>query len=63
MSRKKKLELHFYNFLGHIESNFGVLTGRVSTNMEEYVKSVRYRELYCMDLNKSCFSNGLLDSQ
>ena len=55
--------MNFNATLIHFESNIGFLTGRISTNMEERVKSLRYLGPYLLHLNTSFFSNGLFDSQ
>ena len=55
--------MNFKTTLIHFESNIGFLTGRISTNMEERVKSLRYLGPYYLHLDTSFFSNGLFDSQ
>ena len=55
--------MNFNATLIHFESNIGFLTGRISTNMEERVKSLRYLGPYYLHLDTSFFSNGLFDSQ
>ena len=55
--------MNFNATLIHFESNIGFLTGRISTNMEERVKSLRYLGPYYLHLDTSFFSNGLFHSQ
>ena len=60
---KKIFKVNFNATLIHFESNIGFLTGRISTNMEEPVKSLRYLGPHLLHLDTSFFSNGLFDSQ
>ena len=59
----KSVYMYFKATLIHFESNIGFLTSRISTNMEEPVKSLRYLGPYLLHLDTSFFSNGLFDSQ